>query len=733
MKKSSSILVVVFCFLTLGIMGQNVSINNTGAAPHASAMLDVSDTASGILIPRLTQAQMLNISFPPVGLLIFQTDNMGFYYYDGDYWNPVSSTINPPFTTTDSIIHTDFLNNYSFILGADSLNHLGGPNARLAFYNHLKAFRSGYVNTNEWHQDSVGEYSFAHGYDVKATGNHSVVFGDSTVSTGVGNLVSGANSTVSGWYNEVSGIFHDIAGNRSVVGGQYNTISGSHSHAVFGSNNDILASNPGSFVGGLSNTVSFGQATTIFGQLNETSHHYAFAAGVLDTVGGYCSTTFGRENVVNGAYSIAVGLNNTINSNSSTSTLFGTNNTSYSSNNFASGISNVVDSNGAVVFGSSNTVQCYECFGAGINNLVRDTFTNAGKNFAIGDGNQVNGFASGAFGSYNNIIAYNGIALGENHTISANSSVAGGGYNTITGEFSTAFGYANTVNNNYAFAGGNANTINGWGSVAFGFSNTINDAGTAFASGYNNTLSDGAASSAAFGVNNTLNNFHSFTVGSYNTANAEESMAIGHNVISYSKAEVVVGMFNAAYSANSLTAHNTNDRIFVIGNGTSDASRSNAVTVLKSGYVGVGTTSPTHILHIAGIGRSSSSTWATSSDKRAKTNIKTIENASETLMKFNPVTFNWNEAYKSNHNVTSATNYGFISQEVEQIVPEMVSSITESIGSTQINDFKLLDKDPLLALLVKAFQEQQLEIEQLKNEINALKALVPATNQTAEK
>ena len=39
---------------------------------------------------------------------------------------------------------------------------------------------------------------------------------------------------------------------------------------------------------------------------------------------------------------------------------------------------------------------------------------------------------------------------------------------------------------------------------------------------------------------------------------------------------------------------------FVIGNGTDDASRSNAMTILKSGRVGIGTETPSHGLHVKG-------------------------------------------------------------------------------------------------------------------------------------
>lgn len=80
------------CTLYCGVnsYAQNVSINKNGAAPDNSAMLDVSDTAKGILVPRLTFVQRNLISNPATGLLIFQTDSdSGFYYNQGTAPLPV--------------------------------------------------------------------------------------------------------------------------------------------------------------------------------------------------------------------------------------------------------------------------------------------------------------------------------------------------------------------------------------------------------------------------------------------------------------------------------------------------------------------------------------------------------------------------------------------------------------------------------------------------------------------
>jgi|GEM_PF-2598029 len=71
-------------FFATILNGQNMSVNADGAAPDKSAMLDVSDTARGILIPRMNMAQRNAIVDPANGLLIYQIDSdSGFYFNIG--------------------------------------------------------------------------------------------------------------------------------------------------------------------------------------------------------------------------------------------------------------------------------------------------------------------------------------------------------------------------------------------------------------------------------------------------------------------------------------------------------------------------------------------------------------------------------------------------------------------------------------------------------------------------
>jgi hypothetical protein len=103
MKKKlliSACLFLAFCtFNSNKAAAQGLSVNNSGAAPDTSAMLDVASTSKGMLVPRMTMAQRNAINLPATGLQIYQTDNTpGFYYNRGTSsspsWAPVGGIPN---------------------------------------------------------------------------------------------------------------------------------------------------------------------------------------------------------------------------------------------------------------------------------------------------------------------------------------------------------------------------------------------------------------------------------------------------------------------------------------------------------------------------------------------------------------------------------------------------------------------------------------------------------------
>lgn len=80
-------LLIVSVLIAASVSAQNVGIGADSFTPDASAILELRSTTSGLLVPRMTQAQKEAISSPAEGLLMYQTDNTpGFYYHDGSAW-----------------------------------------------------------------------------------------------------------------------------------------------------------------------------------------------------------------------------------------------------------------------------------------------------------------------------------------------------------------------------------------------------------------------------------------------------------------------------------------------------------------------------------------------------------------------------------------------------------------------------------------------------------------------
>ena len=95
-------------------------------------------------------------------------------------------------------------------------------------------------------------------------------------------------------------------------------------------------------------------------------------------------------------------------------------------------------------------------------------------------------------------------------------------------------------------------------------------------------------------------------------------------------------------------------------------------------------------------------------------NINSIPNALEKLSKLNPVNYNWRQDEFSIAGFNDKKQWGFIAQEVEKVMPELVSD--------DINGFKSLNYTGVIPLLTKAMQEQQTEMEKQQKEIDGLKA-----------
>ena len=101
------------------------------------------------------------------------------------------------------------------------------------------------------------------------------------------------------------------------------------------------------------------------------------------------------------------------------------------------------------------------------------------------------------------------------------------------------------------------------------------------------------------------------------------------------------------------------------------------------------------------------------SDRELKENISTIENGLDKVMKLRGVEFDWTAtSRKGQHDI------GLIAQEVEEVLPEVVSVKTLRVGEFgrdgDEKDFKTVNYEKMVGVLVEAVKELKAEIEELK-------------------
>jgi hypothetical protein len=74
--------------------GNGVAINNplSTVAAHPSSILDITSTSKGILIPRMNTIQRNAIVAPATGLMVYDTDTDGFWFYNGSAWTGIGGS-----------------------------------------------------------------------------------------------------------------------------------------------------------------------------------------------------------------------------------------------------------------------------------------------------------------------------------------------------------------------------------------------------------------------------------------------------------------------------------------------------------------------------------------------------------------------------------------------------------------------------------------------------------------
>ncbi len=132
----------------------------------------------------------------------------------------------------------------------------------------------------------------------------------------------------------------------------------------------------------------------------------------------------------------------------------------------------------------------------------------------------------------------------------------------------------------------------------------------------------------------------------------------------------------------------------------------------NGGNVGIGTTTPSTKLYVNG--DITANSIAGTSDIRFKTNIRPIVNALDKVKLLRGVYFNWNQKAFPEKEFGAQDELGFIAQEVEKVVPEIVSK-----DKTK-EEYRSVKYDKLVALLVEAIKDQQKQIDNLTIKVSKL-------------
>lgn len=402
----------------LSVSGQGgVGINNP--SPHASALLDLTSTNKGLLMPRMTTAQRTAIASPATGLLVFDVSLNAFYFFDGTIWQPMASGSAGWSTTGNAgtTIAMHFLGTTDDVPLSFRVNSIAAGRI-----DHLKAnvtlgLRAGAAITT-------------------ATSN--VLIGDSAATA----LDVGMENTVVG---------DNAARSMQSFSSSWNTILGSKAaeQMVVGNNNVYI----GAWAGRL--TTGYTYANTFVGaNAGYTGANSGSSTFIGSSAGAY--TTTGQFNTFIGAGS---GLNNTTGSfNTFTGSFTGLGNMGGSQNTvhgYQAGQFNVIGSDNTFLgyIAGRNSTASNNTFlgswsGQGTTSGADNTFvgTAAGQNNAVGADNVLLGRAAGLS------------LTGDQNTVGGSRA----GYNSTSGDNNTFYGW----HAGYSNGTGNNNTYLGYGAGA---------------------------------------------------------------------------------------------------------------------------------------------------------------------------------------------------------------------------------------------------------------------------
>jgi hypothetical protein len=406
---------------------------------------------------------------------------------------------------------------------------------------------------------------------------------------------------------------------------------------------------------------------------------------------------------------------------------------------FATGFDNLAIGSTSTAFGALNQVSGNQGFVGGLNNIL-----SGNQSFVFGAANLSEGSSSVTLGNSNKISfsGTNTIVIGQNNDAQSTNNFLIGKNNKGKNDLEFAFGFNNDVSAFQAFSIGSLNENAGSQSFNFGESNTT-FIERAMNIGFNNNskgiraLAIGNQNSPkgdkhiALGSGNKGDGVQSISMGTSSKSNSDFSISGGLAIVNNSFGSVMLGIYNDTLSKNlsskipSKTEFVAEDPLFVVGNGSKETARSNAITLYKNGKMGLSNIDPTEILDVNGSARfrnvitdnqntvfltiesngTIKKTTLGASDARLKQNVKTLTNPLKKVIQMHGVTYE----FKDN---PGQKRIGFIAQELEKVMPEVVFDNEEGLKGVRYQE--------IVALLSEAIKEQNLQIQHLVKKVQKL-------------
>jgi hypothetical protein len=141
-----------------------------------------------------------------------------------------------------------------------------------------------------------------------------------------------------------------------------------------------------------------------------------------------------------------------------------------------------------------------------------------------------------------------------------------------------------------------------------------------------------------------------------------------------------------------------------------------------------GTCTDTYKFTVFGNALTSGGSWQVS-DLKLKKDIADFPNAMDMISKLKPKTYFFKTNEYAKLNLSAKKQYGFIAQELEEVMPELVTTSTEVVidntdGERKTEEIKAINYGELIPVLVKALQEQELRLKKQEQQISELKESV---------